>query len=71
MGIRVVRLNGQPLSLWFSLERFGGYAAGIATGVLGFLQVFWHPNRQGIHDRVARTVVVRTGDAVTPRSRDA
>jgi hypothetical protein len=42
MGIRVVRLNGQPLSLWFSLERFGGYAAGIATGVLGFLQVFWH-----------------------------
>lgn len=60
MGIRVVRLNGEPLSLWFALERFGGYAAGIVTGFLGFLQVYWDPNRQGIHDRIARTVVIRT-----------
>jgi uncharacterized RDD family membrane protein YckC len=55
----VVRLDGSPLGLWFSLERFGGYAAGVATGLLGFVQVYWDPNRQGIHDRIARTVVVR------------
>jgi uncharacterized RDD family membrane protein YckC len=58
LGIRVVRLNGEPLSLWFAFERFGGYAAGIATGLLGFVQLYWDPNRQAIHDRVARTVVV-------------
>ncbi len=60
LGIRVVRLSGEPLSLWFAFERFGGYAAGIATGLLGFVQLYWDPNRQAIHDRVARTVVIRT-----------
>ncbi|PQJ34523.1 hypothetical protein BSZ35_07870 [Salinibacter sp. 10B] len=59
-GIRVVRLGGEPLTLWQAFERFGGYAAGIATGLLGFIQLYWDPNRQGIHDRVARTVVIRT-----------
>jgi uncharacterized RDD family membrane protein YckC len=38
LGIRVVRLNGEPLGLWFAFERLGGYAAGIATGMLGFEQ---------------------------------
>ena len=59
LGIRVVRLSGEPLGLWESFERFGGYAAGLATGLLGFVQLYWDPNRQAIHDRVARTVVVR------------
>jgi hypothetical protein len=63
LGIRVVRLSGEPLSLWFSFERFGGYAAGIATGLFGFAQLYWDPNRQAIHDRVARTVVVSTRTA--------
>ncbi len=44
-GLRVVRLNGQPLGLYMSLERAGGYAAGLATGLLGFAQVWWDPNR--------------------------
>jgi uncharacterized RDD family membrane protein YckC len=60
LGIRVVRLSGERLSLWFAFERFGGYAAGLATGLFGFAQLYWDPNRQAIHDRVARTVVVRT-----------
>jgi hypothetical protein len=60
LGMRVVRLDGSPLTLWLSFERFGGYAAGIATGLLGFAQVFWDPNRQAIQDRIAHTVVVRT-----------
>lgn len=57
---KVVRLDGEPISLWFALERFGGYAAGVITGFLGFAQLYWDPNRQGIHDRIARTVVIRT-----------
>ena len=60
-GLRVVRLNGQPLGLLMSLERAGGYAAGFATGLLGFARVWWDPNRQGIHDKIAETVVIREG----------
>jgi len=58
-GVRVVRLNGQPMTLWTSFERFGGYAAGLVTGLLGFAQVFWDRNRQMIHDKIVETVVVR------------
>ncbi len=58
LGLKVVRLNNKPIGIWYSFERFGGYAAGLATGLLGFFQVFWDPNRQGIHDKIATTVVV-------------
>lgn len=64
LGLRVVRLDGKPLGLWYSFERFGGYAAGLATGLLGFAQIIWDPNRQGVHDKIAHTVVLRTrGDS--------
>ena len=59
VGVRVVRLNGQPMTLWMSFERFGGYAAGLVTGLLGFAQVYWDRNRQMIHDKIVETVVVR------------
>lgn len=58
-GVRVVRLNGQPMTMWTSFERFGGYAAGLVTGLLGFAQVYWDRNRQMIHDKIVETVVVR------------
>lgn len=58
-GIRVISLTGRPIGWWASFERFGGYAAGFATGLLGFLQILWDDNRQAIHDKIAATVVVR------------
>lgn len=66
MDCKVVRLDGAPISLWFALERFGGYAAGVITGFLGFAQLYWDPNRQAIHDRIARTVVIRTSQDTRP-----
>jgi hypothetical protein len=61
LGIRVVRLDGEPITWWTAFERVGGYAAGFATGLLGFAQVYWDANRQAIHDRIVGTVVVREG----------
>lgn len=58
MGTRVVQLNGKPLSIWISFNRAGGYAAGAATGMLGFAQIFWDANRQAIHDKIANTAVI-------------
>ena len=56
--IRVVQLDNQPLSLWASFSRQGGYGAGLATGLVGFAQILWDPNRQAIQDKVASTVVI-------------
>jgi len=61
LGMRVIRLDGEPITLYIAFERAGGYAAGIATGLLGFAQIMWDPNRQAIHDKIAGTVVIREG----------
>lgn len=58
LGIRVIQLDGSKLSLWESFGRYGGYGAGIATGMLGFIQIFWDSNRQAIHDKISATVVI-------------
>ena len=62
LGLRVIRLNGKPMTWWIAFERFGGYTASLSTGLLGFVQILWDRNRQGIHDKVAETVVVLTRD---------
>lgn len=67
LGIRVVRLSGQPMTLWMSFERFGGYAAGLVTGLLGFAQILWDKNRQGIHDKITETVVIRERVGLAPQ----
>jgi uncharacterized RDD family membrane protein YckC len=64
LGLRVIRLDGKPLGWWISFERFGGYAASFSVGLLGFFQILWDRNRQGLHDKACETVVVRT--AVQP-----
>jgi hypothetical protein len=56
--IRVVQLDGTKLSVWDSFGRYGGYGAGLATGLLGFLQIYWDPNRQAIHDKISSTIVI-------------
>ncbi len=59
LRVRVVRLDGKPIGWWVAFNRFGGYAASIFTGLLGFFEMFWDPNRQALHDRIAATVVVQ------------
>ncbi|WP_286272975.1 RDD family protein [Thalassotalea sp. PP2-459] len=58
LKIRVVQLDGTPLSVWDSFGRYGGYGAGLATGLLGFIQIYWDPNRQAIHDKISSTIVI-------------
>ncbi|MCP8900332.1 RDD family protein [Gilvimarinus xylanilyticus] len=57
-GTRVIKLDGSALTIWDSFFRFGGYAAGITTGLLGYLQIYWDPNRQAIQDKIAASVVI-------------
>jgi hypothetical protein len=66
MGLRIVELTGKPLTLLTTFGRYGGYAAGMATGGIGFLQVLWDENRQAVQDKIAHTVVV---DLRAPRAK--
>jgi uncharacterized RDD family membrane protein YckC len=58
-GLRVIRLDAKPIGWWIAFERFGGYAASLSTGLLGFVQILWDRNRQGLHDKAVETVVIR------------
>lgn len=66
LRLRVVELTGKPITVMRSLKRYGGYAAGLATGGLGFLQVLWDPNHQGLHDKAAHTAVLDLRPGAAP-----
>jgi uncharacterized RDD family membrane protein YckC len=59
MGIRVISLAHERISLWHSIERALGYGASLLEFGFGFAQYFVHPNRQTVHDRIAQTIVIR------------
>lgn len=56
---RAVKTNGLPFTFFDAFVRQGGYIAGVAMGLIGFLKLLWEPNRQTVEDRIAGTVVVR------------
>ncbi len=60
MKIRVVKLDGGPLTSADSLMRYGGYLINTLPFLfgLGWLWAFIDPRRQGWHDKLARTCVV-------------
>ncbi len=59
LRIRAVKLNGKPLTFFDAFLRHGGYMAGLAMGLLGFLKLLWEPNRQAVEDRIVGTVVIK------------
>jgi uncharacterized RDD family membrane protein YckC len=59
MGIRVVRTNGQPLDVTWGLVRFVGYVISLVLLLSGFIMIAFTPQKRGLHDYIAQTVVVR------------
>ncbi|MEL6558623.1 MAG: RDD family protein [Bacteroidota bacterium] len=57
--IRVVKLNGKPMSFWGSIERATGYTASGSLFLYGFFQYFWDRNRQTTHDKITETIVIK------------
>ncbi len=58
IGLQVIELTGKRLTPLILFKRFGGYAAGLATGGAGYVQLIWDSNRQAIQDKTAHTVVI-------------
>ena len=59
LGIRVISLVHERMSLWHSVERALGYGASALEFGFGFIQYFIHRNRRTVHDRIAETIVVK------------
>lgn len=59
LGIRVLSLDHEHLSLWHCVERALGYGASALEAGSGFFQYFFDRNRRTVHDRICETIVVR------------
>lgn len=70
-GLRVVEITGKPMAPLLNFKRFGGYLAGMATGGLGLVQLLWDPNRQGLQDKAAHTVVIDERQPARPLQAEA
>jgi uncharacterized RDD family membrane protein YckC len=66
LGIMVVDDSGKAVGFWRGALReiIGKFVSGIVL-YLGYLWIAFDPNKQGWHDKVARTYVVR--QSATPR----
>lgn len=60
LNLKVVRLDGQPVSFPVALVRALAAAFSMVVFFLGFLWIAWDAEKQGWHDKIAGTVVVRT-----------
>lgn len=67
MGVRIARINGQPLTIRRALLRYLGYWLSAIPLGLGFLWVLVDDQRQCWHDKLAGTCVVY--DSRSPFSR--
>ena len=59
MNIRVAKADGSPLDFTTGIIRYVGFVISVAVIFLGVLWVIWDPYKQGWHDKMAKTVVVR------------
>jgi len=59
LGIKVARVDAQEITFTIALVRALAAAFSAVVLFLGFLWILWDKDRQGWHDRIAGTVVVK------------
>ncbi len=60
LGIRIIREDGEHLTYKTAvLRHIIGYPLSILTFGLGICWALWDPRQQGLHDKLARTLVVK------------
>lgn len=58
-GIRVIQKNNREMEISDSFVRAISYLISFLPLGLGFLWIIWDPNKQGWHDKLANTLVVK------------
>lgn len=59
MGLKVVTMDGGMLTTGGAITRLVGYAISSAVFELGFLWILFDKDKQGWHDKIAKTYVVK------------
>jgi len=59
LKIKVVSIDGSPLTLSNGFRRYVGYMVSYFTLGVGFLWIIWDNDKQGFEDKIAKTYVVK------------
>jgi uncharacterized RDD family membrane protein YckC len=59
MGIRIVKADGSPFGLVPAIIRYVGYIVSGIVLLLGFIWILFDKDKQGWHDKIAGTYVVK------------
>ncbi len=59
MNIKVIRFRSNPVDLTHSVLRFGAYVLCVLTIFIGFILMAFDNRKQGLHDKIADTCVVK------------
>jgi uncharacterized RDD family membrane protein YckC len=59
LGIKVIRTDSSPVKWQYALCRFLGYIVSVLTLFIGFIWVAFDGRKQGVHDKIADTYVVK------------
>jgi len=59
VGIKVIRTDSSPITWQYSCRRYLGYIASTVILCIGFIIIAFDKRKQGLHDRIADTYVVK------------
>ena len=59
LKLKVVRTDGQPITVVVAVVRGLAAAFSVVIFFLGFLWIAWDKDKQGWHDKIAGTAVIR------------
>jgi hypothetical protein len=66
LGIKVISSDGSPVSWGQAVLRYIGYIISGLVFALGFIWIAFDAQRQGWHDKIAKTYVVRKETSFSP-----
>ena len=58
-GIKVIRTDSSPITLGYAFLRYLGYIVSAMTLYIGFIWIAFDSHKQGLHDKIADTYVVK------------
>ena len=58
MGIEIVNTDGSPIGFGRAIVRYIGYFVSGIIIYIGFFMIAWDGKKQGLHDKMAGTIVI-------------
>jgi uncharacterized RDD family membrane protein YckC len=58
-GIKIIRTDSSPLEWMHAVLRYFGYIVSFVTVFMGFIWIAFDERKQGLHDKIADTYVVK------------